>query len=62
MKKLFLKMSAILLASLMVFASCKHDVKNNKGEDTPNDLPSLKLENLSIHGEKLNKNQTTNKY
>ena len=62
MKKLFLKMSAILLASLMVFASCKHDVKNNKGEDTPNDLPSLKLEKLSIHGEKVNKNQTTNKY
>ena len=62
MKKLFLKMSTILLASLMVFASCKHDVKNNKGGDTPSDLPSLKLEKLVIHGKKVNKNQTTNKY
>lgn len=62
MKKLFLKMSTILLASLMVFASCKHDVKNNKGGDTPSDLPSLKLEKLVIHGKKVNKNQTRSKY
>jgi len=59
MKKLFLKMSTILLASLMVFASCKHDVKNNKGGDTPSDLPSLKLEKLVIYGKKVTDKKVT---
>ena len=59
MKKLFLKMSTVLLALLMVFASCKHDVKNNNGEDTPSDLPSLKLEKLVIHGKKVTDKKVT---
>lgn len=62
MKKLFFKMSTILLTSLIIFASCKHDAKSkDEGNQNPKDLPSLKLEKLLIHGEKVTENATTKK-
>ncbi len=59
MKKLFLKMSVLLLASFMIFTSCKHDVKDKEGGENPKDVPKLVLETLTIHKKPVEKKKVT---